>query len=197
MRQKRNPNFEERQRFSPPALILLRQWDRLVELEGLVYRQVYRPDGGEVVRQLLLLSALVDEVLTQVHQEHGHQGVERTLSLLQPRCYWPGMSKAVRQWCEQCERCQIAKDSRPKARTFMGHLLASRPNEILALFHFAGTFAERSGKRVGHHQRVQQVHSRHSNARSASSNCGTSLGVRVVLEVWGPCENLFGSGSQF
>ncbi|KAL2102145.1 hypothetical protein ACEWY4_001313 [Coilia grayii] len=33
------------------------------------------------------------------------------------------------QWCEECPRCQVAKETGPPASTFMGHLLASRPNE--------------------------------------------------------------------
>lgn len=132
-RQKQRPTREERERLSPPALVLLRQWDRLVEKKGVLYRQVFRPDGAEVVLQLLLPSVLRDEVLTEVHQRHGHQGVERTLGLLRQRCYWPRMSSDVAHWCHTCERCQVAKDIQPTARSSMGHLLASRPNEILAM----------------------------------------------------------------
>eukprot|EP00064_Thunnus_orientalis_P024519 superscaffoldBa00010639_g24814 len=104
-------------------------WDHLVEKDGVLYHQVFRPDGAEAVLQLLLPA----KVLTQVHQEHGHQGVERTLELLWPQCYWPGMSSEVAHWCQACERCQVAKDTQPTARNFIGHLLASRPNEILAI----------------------------------------------------------------
>lgn len=39
----------------------------------------------------------------------------------------------VAHWVQECERCQQAKDSAPVARSYMGHLLASRPNEIVAL----------------------------------------------------------------
>lgn len=127
------PNAEERKRLSRPALALLRQWDRLAEKNGLLYRQVFRPDGAEATFQLVLPHTLKNKVLTQVHQDHGHQGVERTLELLRQWCYWPGMSSEVAQWCQQCERCQVAKDMHPAARTFMGHLLASRPNEVLAV----------------------------------------------------------------
>lgn len=131
--QKRRPNYEERKQLSQPALALLRQWDRLVELNGTLYRQVFRPDGAEGAFQLLLPASLKEEVLTEVHQRHGHQGVERTLELLRQRCYWPGMSSDVTHWCQSCERCQVAKNNQPTARSFMGHLLASRPNEILAM----------------------------------------------------------------
>lgn len=132
-RRKQHPNKEERKNASHLALVLLRQWDRLVEENGVLYRQVFRPDGAEAVFQLLLPAALKADVLNEVHQGHGHQGVERTLELLRQRCYWPGMSAEVAQWCQACERCQVAKESQPTARTFMGHLLASRPNEILAI----------------------------------------------------------------
>lgn len=71
--------------------------------------------------------------MAQVHQGHGHQGVERTLELLRQRCYWPGMTSDATQWCRECERCQVAKDARTGASSFMGHLLASSPNEILAI----------------------------------------------------------------
>uniref|UniRef100_A0A667ZAE4 Gypsy retrotransposon integrase-like protein 1 n=1 Tax=Myripristis murdjan TaxID=586833 RepID=A0A667ZAE4_9TELE len=130
---KQRPSREKRERLSRSALALLRQWDHLVEKDGVLYCQVFRPDGAETVLQLLLPSALCSEVLTQVHQEHGHQGVERTLALLRSRCFWPGMSSDVAQWCQTCERCQVAKDVHPKANSYMGHLLASRPNEVLAI----------------------------------------------------------------
>lgn len=127
------PNGEERKAVSQSALALLRQWDRLMERDGVLYRQAFRSDGREAVSQLILPASLKEEVLTKVHQDHGHQGVERTLELLRQRCYWPGMSSAVAQWCRACERCQVAKDTQPAVRSFMGHLLASRPNEIIAM----------------------------------------------------------------
>lgn len=132
-RREQHPDFEERQRTSRPALVLLRQWDRLVERSGVLYRQVFRPDGAEMVLQVVVPASLREEVLTKVHQEHGHQGIERTLELLHQRCYWPGMSADVSKWCQACERCQVAKDSQHPSASFMGHLLASRPNEIVAI----------------------------------------------------------------
>lgn len=127
------PSQEERQELTAPALAVLRQWDRLVERDGVLYRKIFRPDGGEAMLQLVLPKVLKKELLSQSHQEHGHQGVQRMLALLRSRCYWPGMSADVVEWCQTCERCQIAKDVRPKAQSYMGHLLASRPNEILAI----------------------------------------------------------------
>ncbi|KAJ7983636.1 hypothetical protein DPEC_G00374840 [Dallia pectoralis] len=49
---------------------------------------------------LVLFTVGQEEVLTMVHQEHGHQDIERTLELLRQRCYWPGMSADVSKWCQ-------------------------------------------------------------------------------------------------
>ncbi|XP_062844567.1 retrovirus-related Pol polyprotein from transposon 412 [Trichomycterus rosablanca] len=130
---RRRPNREERETLSPLALVLLRQWDRLVENEGVLYRRVLHHSGREECRQLLLPAVLRSEVLQQLHQQHGHQGANRTLELVRQRCYWPRMFAEVRQWCEECPRCQVAKETAPPASTFMGHLLASRPNETVAV----------------------------------------------------------------
>lgn len=89
----------------------------------------------KVVLQVVVPASLKGEVLTKVHQEHGHQGIQRMLELLRQRCYWPGMSADVSKWCQACERCQVAKDSQHPSSSYMGHLLASRPNEIVAIYY--------------------------------------------------------------
>ena len=127
------PTSVERRALPEGALALLKQWDRLVEKDGVVYRQGYRPEGGEVMLQLVLPSVLRDEVLEHLHQEHGHQGVERTTELVRRRCYWPGMTADIRQWVQSCERCQVAKATSGMSSCPMGHLLAMRPNDIVAM----------------------------------------------------------------
>ncbi|KAJ8390423.1 hypothetical protein AAFF_G00103580, partial [Aldrovandia affinis] len=132
-RRNRVPDKQERLTLSNPVRELVRQWNRVVEREGLLYRRTLRPDGGEEVYQLLLPVSLREEVLQQLHQGHGHQGVERTTDLVRQRCYWPGLYQDVKDWCKQCDRCALAKPVHPTVRTPMGHLLASRPNQILAI----------------------------------------------------------------
>lgn len=127
------PTLEERRELSKPALALLRQWDRLVETDGILYRRVFRSNGGEENLQLILPACLKQETLRQLHQAHGHQGIDRTTELVRERCYWPGMCSDIKQWVQECERCQVAKDSGPVIHSFMGHLLAARPNQIVAM----------------------------------------------------------------
>ena len=63
----------------------------------------------------------------------GHQGSERTLALVRRRCYWPGMTNDVTNYCRRCERCVICKAPLPKVRPPIGSLIASRPLQILAI----------------------------------------------------------------
>lgn len=83
--------------------------------------------------QVLLPKSLQGQVLHQLHQEHGHQGVKRTVDLVSQLCYWLGMYHNIQQWCQECEKCQLAKDVQIYPNDYMGHLLASRPNQILAV----------------------------------------------------------------
>ena len=63
----------------------------------------------------------------------GHQRTERTLALLQKRCYWSGMVNDVKQWIKTCERCLVAKNPLPKVRPSMGSLIACKPLDILTM----------------------------------------------------------------
>ena len=56
---------------------------------------------------------LVNEVLREAHDTPtgGHFGVEKTLSMVSERFYWPGMSKAVVRWIQGCAVCQRVKPS--------------------------------------------------------------------------------------
>lgn len=91
------PTPEEKRQLPKLAMALLKQCGRLVEEEGVLHRRVHRPDGGEEILQLVLPSVLKQDILTQLHQEHGHQGVERTTELVRQRCYWPGMTSDIQQ----------------------------------------------------------------------------------------------------
>lgn len=125
------PNRAERLLEEPRTVELLRQWKRLEENQGVLYRK--RQDrhlGG--VKQIVLPAALKQEVFVQMHGAQGHQGIERTFHLIRERCYWPGMYKDVEEYCQSCERCIVAK-AQPTVVVDGGNLLATRPLEIVAL----------------------------------------------------------------
>ena len=127
------PTYDERKMVSPEVLEMVRQWKRIRERDGVLYRLVYPPNAGAGVLQLLLPQSLQIEVLRALHDDQGHQGCERTLSLVRQRCYWPHLQSTVEKWCRECSRCAVAKAVVPKIRTFPGTLLASQPLEIVAI----------------------------------------------------------------
>ncbi len=94
---------------------------RLDEQDGVVYQPRWGGGGSGSI----------------VHQEHGHQGIETPQN-----CEDSSVVGLV--WVpDYCERCNVPKNAQ-LAHSFMGHLLASRPNKILAI-DFTVLEASRSG----------------------------------------------------
>ena len=81
----RRPTGKEREIESSGAIQLMRQWGRIVEKNGVLYRRIADPRLGDVL-QLLLPSCLRDQVLQELHDRAGHQGAERTEQLIRGRC---------------------------------------------------------------------------------------------------------------
>lgn len=163
-----------------PLRKLVQQWPRLQAIEGVLYRNVRVPPQGVRVAQLLLPKVLRDEVLTNLHDKHGHQGTERTTDLVQRRCYWPGMMHDIKKWCAECERCILSKASQPRVRTFMGSLRATKPLEILAIDF---TQLEKASNGQENILVVTDVFSKFSQAYPTPDQKASTV-VRILTERW-------------
>ena len=128
----RKPDRSERVEESALALLLIKQWNNIVNRDGILYRTITTPNGDDV-QQLLLPECLKQTVIRGLHDDAGHQGLERTESLIRARCYWPGMHDDIKQWIIKCHRCTVAKFPHCKVRTPLGRLMASNPFEVLAI----------------------------------------------------------------
>ena len=126
------PNGKERKELSANTCTLIKQWDNLLIEGDILYRLSHDINQREV-RQLVLPLCLKEKVLTSLHDDMGHQGLERTVHLARTRCYWPAMHSDIEQWIKQCNRCTLSKMPQPKIRVPMGRLTASRPLEVLAI----------------------------------------------------------------
>jgi len=69
--QQKRPDSVERRQVSKETLLLAKQWDRIQDQDGVLFRQVCDPERGEVL-QLVLPRSLKSQVLSQLHDEHGH-----------------------------------------------------------------------------------------------------------------------------
>ena len=131
--QGRPPPSSEQEGWSWGTRKLFSQWKRLSLRDGVLYRQVQPPTGVEPRWQLVVPEVLRPAVLYELHDRHGHQGRERTASLVAERCYWPGAYRDVQAHCRDCTRCGLAKATLPQVHTYPGHLEASRPLELVAI----------------------------------------------------------------
>ena len=108
---------------------LLRDFDMLMVTDGVLYRKQLR-DGQEVY-QLILPKEYRKTALGGLHDNAGHLGVEKTLSLVRDHFFWPKMAKDVEAHVKCCERC--IKRKTPAQVEPMTPIQATRPLEFVTM----------------------------------------------------------------
>ena len=129
---KQRPERKEKSQMEPAARALLRHWGQLKVEDNVLYRDITDPVVGNVT-QVVVPAELRATLLHLVHQQTGHQRPERTLQLLRRKAFWHNMHFDVDEWCRRCERCQQAKKPTVQTHTPMGHLLATKPLEVISV----------------------------------------------------------------
>lgn len=129
---KKIPGRKEKSQMEPATRALLRHWRQLRVEDNVLYRDVTDPILGNV-KQVVIPADMRATLLHLVHQQTGHQGPERTLQLLRRKAFWHNMHFDVDEWCRRCERCQQAKKPTVQTHTPMGHLLATKPLEVISV----------------------------------------------------------------
>ena len=92
---------------SSVAKALLRMKGQLKLIKGVLYRKTILDNSSErkLRLQLILPKHLTKKVFNGCHDQVGHQGIDRTLSLLRERFYWPGMHKETTLYVSKCQNC--------------------------------------------------------------------------------------------
>lgn len=114
---------------STEAKLLLRQRGKLSVMDGLLWRLVKIDD--EDVSQVVVPTALRNEVLYQLHNKMGHLGIDRTQDLVRSRFYFPRMSTFISDYVTACDRCIRRKS--PEQRAPMAKLESSGPLDLLCI----------------------------------------------------------------
>ena len=70
---------------------------------GLLYR--YASDHSKDFCALVIPKAWRYTVLVETHDKMGHQGNNRTYSLIKRQYYWKGMAKDVKDYIQRCPEC--------------------------------------------------------------------------------------------
>lgn len=110
----------------------LRQFSRLHLVDGVLMKRRRDKESG-MTSVVVVPTTQRPEALRLAHDQCGHQGPERTLQLLQKRCYWPNMKESVDEACRRCQRCQVAKRPAIPVHQPKGHIIATQPLEVVAM----------------------------------------------------------------
>lgn len=90
------------------------------------------------------------------------------------------MHHNIKQWCQVCEHCQVAKDTRHAAQDYMDHLLAPRSNRILA---FDFTMLEPSKNGMENVLVMTDVFSKYTQAVPIHDNWASTV-AKVLVNKW-------------
>lgn len=123
LERKRRPTAAEHHQLS-----LLCHWNCIATKEDVLYCRISHSNRGKEVIQLALPTPLQLVVMAQLHQNHGHQGIDRTSRLVQQQCYWPVIIADIKRWCQECDVARLVMILSLWLNVFWGHLLASQPN---------------------------------------------------------------------
>ncbi len=99
-------------------------------IRGILYRVV--KDKEDMVNQIVLPECYRRTVLQGLHDDIGHHGWERTLSLIRERFFWPGMAADVEKWVTRCDRC-LRRKSSTNIRTELHSIESTYPLELVCM----------------------------------------------------------------
>lgn len=110
--------------------VMLQNYHRLLLKDGILYREIKYED--EVKHQLIVPNNIVEDVLYFSHNLLGHQGRDRTISLVQDRFFWPGLSKDVEYYISTCDRC-LRRKTPTNVRAPLFNIKTYEPLELVCM----------------------------------------------------------------
>ena len=130
-------NTLRHRKFTPQDSATLKHYcriqDQLKLQDGLLYRRIYSDNSKHrsIQLQLVLPKIMFKQVMKGLHDEVGHQGRDRTLSLVRERFYWDTLHRDVCSYVAKCVRC-IKRESHPHTAP-MVPIHVSHPMELIHL----------------------------------------------------------------
>ena len=106
VRDQRKPRKEDLP-LTPQHLSFVRNFDKLVIMDNVLYRQITIEQKKKY--QVVLPSKYIPTILRSLHDDMGHPGKDKLTSLIRDRFYWANMNDDIETWIKQCQRCLLRK----------------------------------------------------------------------------------------
>uniref|UniRef100_A0A3Q2EEI4 Gypsy retrotransposon integrase-like protein 1 n=1 Tax=Cyprinodon variegatus TaxID=28743 RepID=A0A3Q2EEI4_CYPVA len=121
------PSRQELNRLCPQGRSLFREWDKLeLDEKGVLWRKTAHR------KQLVLPEQHKARVLHDLHDQMGHQGTDRTVSLIRDRFFWPYMQREIEQYVMKCTCLKQKKPSRG-IRAPLLNIVTTQPFELVSV----------------------------------------------------------------
>lgn len=80
-------------------------------VNGVVYKFLESRDDSDLhfTWKLFVPKDQVEKILSEFHNNRAHLGYFKTLATIREKYYWPFMSKDVKKFVENCDRCKASK----------------------------------------------------------------------------------------
>ena len=98
-------------------------------VNGILFRKYIR--NGEEFRQIVLPLELKETIFRAYHDDLGHQGRDRTTSLIKHRFFWPRMAKFFKERVQKCGSCIRRKKAPGKAA--LVNITSTTPMELVCI----------------------------------------------------------------
>jgi len=121
------PSRSQLRDFCPQSRCIARELDKLeVDEHGVLWRKTAHR------KQLVIPNKHKTTVLRELHDQMGHQGTERTLSLIRDRFFWPYMQRETEQHVMSC-MCLKQKKPNRETRTPLVSITSTHPFELVSV----------------------------------------------------------------
>ena len=114
---------------SKEGQMVWRNCQNFISLQGALYLCSTPKGEDEDLLLFMVPKGHQTAALNGCHWDAGHQGRDRTLSLLQECFWWPGMAKQMRQVIKTCRNCLQYEGGTPKAP--LCPIVATAPLDLL------------------------------------------------------------------
>lgn len=94
---------------SSHSLAIIKNFHSLIIENGILKKKV--KVSNTLRKQIVVSKDMIRVVLKNLHNDFGHQGKDRVISLVRNRFYWNGMNSDIEHWIKHCHRCPYQPES--------------------------------------------------------------------------------------